>query len=282
MKVLVTGATGTVGAELVKNLSARGVAVRAAVHSAAKAEKVRGPNVETVEMDLARPESVDAAFKGVDKAFLLTPGAQNMVELGQRMVDAAKKGGVKHIVRLSGFGADVEPGIQFGQWHRAVERHIEASGIAYTILRPNNFMQNFIVNYPAAGGVYYLPLGDGKISYIDVRDIAAVAATVLTATGHEGKAYTLTGGEAISVSEVAQAISAATGKTFSYVNVPEEAARNAMKEHHVPDWMASALMELHAIGKAGYAAHISPDVEKITGGAPTLFSRFAKDNAGAF
>ncbi|MBI5178638.1 MAG: SDR family oxidoreductase [Nitrospinae bacterium] len=279
---MVTGATGNVGTELVKKLSAAGVAVRAAAHSMAKAEKVRGPNVEIAELDFDKPETVSAAFYGVDKAFLLTPFTRNMAEQGKRLVDAAKKGGVKHVVRLSGFGADAEPGIQLGRWHRAVEKHIESSGMGYTILRPNNFMQNFIAHFRAAGGVYYLPLGAGKISYIDIRDIANVAATVLTAPGHEGKAYTLTGGEALTVGEVAGTISAATGKKFAYVDVLEEAARKAMLEHHVPDWMASALMELHAVGKAGYAAHISPDVEAITGKKPITFGQFTRENAPAF
>lgn len=282
MKILVTGATGNVGTELVKKLSSLGVAVRAAVHSAAKAEKVRGPNVETAELDFDKPGTVSAAFQGVDKAFVVTPLTPNMAEQGILLVDAAKKEGIKQIVRLSGFGADAEPGIQLGRWHRAVEKHIESSGMAYTILRPNNFMHNFIAHFRAAGGVYYLPLGHGKISYIDIRDIANVAATVLTATGHEGKVYTLTGGAALSMDEVAGAVSSASGKTFSYADVPEEAARKALAEHHAPDWMVDALMELHAVGKAGYASYISPDVEAITGARPTTFGQFAKDNASAF
>lgn len=281
MKILITGATGTVGSELVKLLSAQGEDVRAAVHNPAKAEKIRSTQTETVPMDFSDAGSIEAALKGVDKLFSLSPLAPGMVEQATRLTDAAKKAGVKHIVRLSGKGADAEPGIQLGRWHRSVEKHIESSGVPFTFLRPNNFMQNF-ANQPPVGGVYYLPLGEGRISYVDARDVAAVAAKTLTGRGHENRTYTLTGREALTVGEAAALISAATGKVVSYIDVPEEAARKGMREHHLPEWLVNALLELHAIGKAGYASDISTDVEKITGGEPTAFRRFADDYASRF
>ncbi len=282
--ILVTGATGTIGSEVVKALSAKpGVTVRVAVRSAAKAEKLLGANVVPVDFDYEKPETIAAAVKGVDRLFLLTPFSQDQVALAKVLIDAAKVAGVKHIVKLSAIGADIEPGIQLGRWHRAVEKLVEASGISYTLLRPANFMDNFIHYYPPAGdGNIYLPLGTGACAYIDSRDIAAVAAAVLTEESHYGKAYDLTGSEAVTTAEAAAAIGAASGRDVHFVDVPEAAASKAMLDMQMPGWMVDAMMELHGIVKAGYASGISPLVEKLTGHAPRTFAQFTRDRAAAW
>ncbi|MEP7123816.1 MAG: SDR family oxidoreductase [Byssovorax sp.] len=282
--ILVTGATGTIGSEVVKALAAKpGVTVRVAVRSAAKAEKLLGANVVPVDFDYEKPDTIAAAVKGADRVFLLTPFAENQVELGKLLIDAAKAAGVKHIVKLSAIGANIEPGIQLGRWHRATEKNIEASGIAYTFLRPANFMDNFIHYYPPGGdGNIYLPLGTGACSYIDSRDIAAVAAAVLTEEGHYGKAYDLTGPEAVTTAEAASAIGAVSGRDVHYVDVPDAAASKAMTDMQMPGWMVEAMMELHGIVKAGYASAISPLVEQLTGKAPRSFAEFARDRAAAW
>lgn len=282
--ILVTGATGTVGSEVVKALAAKpGVTVRVAVRSAAKAEKLAGANVVAVDFDYAKPETIAAAVKGADRVFLLTPFTEDQVELGKALIDAAKAAGVKHIVKLSAIGADIEPGIQLGRWHRAIEKLIEGSGVSYTFLRPANFMDNFInFSPPGPDGTIYLPLGTAGVSYIDARDIGAVAAAVLTEESHYGKAYDLTGPEAVTMAEVAKAIGEASGREVHYVDVPEEAAKKAMLDMHLPAWMVDAMMELHGICKAGYAGGVSPLVEKITGHAPRSFAQFTRDHADAW
>jgi uncharacterized protein YbjT (DUF2867 family) len=282
--ILVTGATGTIGSEVVKALAAKpGVTIRVAVRSAAKAEKLLGANVIPVDFDYEKPDTIAAAVKGADRVFLLTPFTQNQVDLGKLLVGAAKAAGVQYLVKLSAVGAEIEPGIQLGRWHRAIEEHIEASGIAYTFLRPVNFMDNFIHYYPPAGdGNIYLPLGTGACSYIDSRDIAAVAAAVLTEEGHHGKAYVLTGPAALTTADAAKAIGAASGRDVHYVDVPEAAARKAMLDMQMPGWMVDAMMELHGIVKAGYASATSPLVEQLTGRAPRTFADFARDRAAAW
>jgi uncharacterized protein YbjT (DUF2867 family) len=282
--ILITGATGTIGSEVVKALAAKpGVTLRVAVRSAAKAEKLLAPNVVPVDFDYDKPDTIAAAVKGVDRVFLLTPFAQNQVELAQLLIDAAKAAGVKHIVKLSATGADIEPGIQLGRWHRAIEKAIEASGVAYTFLRPSNFMDNFIHYYPPAGdGNIYLPLGTGACAYIDARDIAAVAAAVLTEEGHYGKAYELSGPEALTTAEAAAAIGAVSKRDVHYVDVPDAAASKAMLDMQMPGWMVEAMMELHGIVKAGYASTVSPLVEKLTGKAPRTFAEFTRDHAAAW
>lgn len=282
--ILVTGATGTIGSEVVKALAAKpGVTVRVGVRSAAKAEKLLGPNVVPVDFDFKKPETIAAAVKGADRVFLLTPSSPEQVELGTALVEAAKAAGVKHIVKLSAVGVEHEPGIQLARWHRAVEKLIEASGIAYTHLRPAHFMDNFIhYNPPAPDGNVYLPFGTGAVSYIDSRDIAAVAAAVLTEETHYGKAYDLTGPAALTTAEAVKVISAAAGREFHYVDVPEAAASKAMLDMHMPEPMVAALMELHGIVKAGYASGLSTLVEQLTGRAPRTFAEFARDHASAW
>ncbi|NDK57597.1 SDR family oxidoreductase [Pontibacter fetidus] len=285
--ILVTGATGTVGREVVKQLSMLdGIRVRAGVHSLIKGENLRRlPGVEVVEMEFTDPESLHAAFTHADKVFMVTPFAQDQTEMARTLVDEARKAGVKHIVKLSALGAGEEPGIQLGRWHREIERYIEQSGIPYTFLRPASFMQNFD-NYNSETikqeGKIYMPCGDGKVSYIDTRDIAAVAVEVLTGTGHEGQVYDLTGPEALSVDEVADTISLVTGKPVLFVDVPEENARAAMQQQHVPDWMADALLELYSVHRAGYSSGVTSRVEELTGRKPHSFRQFVKEHKDCF
>lgn len=284
--ILITGATGTVGKELVKELANYDVHIRAGVHSVVKGENLKKyPDVDLCDIDFSRPETIQAAFTGVDKVFMITPFSYNQVEMGKALTDAAKACGVKHLVKLSARGAQAEPGIQLGRWHRVVEKYIEQSGLPYTHLRPSNFMQNFI-NYSGDSilneGKIYMPLGSGKIPYIDARDIAAVGAKVITEEGHKGQTYDLTGPEDLSLEDVAHILSEETGKTITYVDVPEEAARHAMSQQHMPDWMVNAMMELHTIGKAGYAAGTTNHVEQITGCPARTFSRFVRDNLKCF
>lgn len=285
--ILVSGATGTVGSELVRALSNRGVRVRAGVHSVIKGERLRqlNPDVQLVELDFDRPDTLAVALTGADRAFLLTPFSDTQVEASQRFIDAARMAGVKQVVKLSAMGADAEPGIQLGRWHRAAERHLEQSGLPYAILRPNSFLQNFI-NFQGQSireqGAIYQPLGEGRLSYIDAFDIAEAAAVVLTddIARHHGRAYTLTGPQALTNHEVAAAISQATGRPVRYEDVPEEAARQGMQG--APQWMVDSLLELDSIGRAGYAAAVAPDVEQLTGRKPRTVQEFAQEHRQAW
>lgn len=276
--ILVSGATGNVGREVSKGLFVRGTAVRAAVRSKEKAQGLLPNGVELVTMELARQDSMKQALDGVDTAILITPLNPNMVNMSLNFVEQAKNSGIKHIVKLSGMGAQMEA-ITMAKWHREVERAIENSGISFTFLRPNSFMQNYVNFFGDSirtQGVFYLPLGDGKVSLVDTRDIAAVALEVLLNTdAHQGKAYDITGGEALSNYEIADIFSSVLNKTVQYVDVTETDARAAMQQSGMPDVVVQAMMELYAINKAGYTAEISPVVEKITGKRPIAFREFA-------
>ncbi|MFY0563571.1 SDR family oxidoreductase [Archangium lansingense] len=282
--ILVTGATGTIGSQVVSALKGRNdVTVRAAVRSAAKAEALKGGNVTPVDFEYTKPELIQKAVAGVEKLFLVTPFTPDQVDLGARLVDFAKAAGVKHIVKLSAMGADFEPGIQLGRWHRTLERYIAGSGLTYTFLRPNNFMENFINFYPPGkDGNIYLPWGQGACSFIAGSDIAAVAVAALTSNAHENKAYNLTGPEAFTIGQAAATISEVSGKKASYVDVPEAAAQKAMLDLGMPAGVVDAMMELHAIDKAGYAGEVTDAVKKITGRAPMTFASFARQHAASW
>ena len=291
--ILVTGATGNIGTELIKQLSVhdegRNVRVRAAIRSINKAAKIKSSGVELVEIDYAKPATLSEAFNGVDKLFLNTPFQPDLAELTSNMVaEAAKSGRVEHIVKLSVLGAETEPSITMSRLHRQAEKRIEESGIAFTFLRASGFMQNFVNffgNSIKSKGVFYVPAGDGKLSFVDVRDIAAVGVKVLTDNQggrYKGKAYPITGPEALSYGEAAEILSREVGKKISYVDIAEESARKGLKEIGMDDWFINSLMELYAIVRAGYTSDLSSAVEELTGKKPISFSQFATDYADSF
>ena len=286
--ILVTGATGTVGSEVVRQLSAKGASVRACCHTLSKADKIRGPGVEIVEVDYDKPETVEAAFAGVEKLFLLTPFVENMVEITAQLVAEAKKAGIKHIVKLSTLelGADAEAKIPPIRWHRQAEKVVEESGIPYTFLRPaDGFMQNFIDFYGQtikAQNAIYTAAGEGKQGIVDARDMAAVAVEALTGDGHEGKTYPITGPEAISHNQIAEILSEVLGRKISHVNMSEEDARKGLEEAGLPDWMISGAIEGDRLTREGRLSAVLPTVEEVTGKKPRSFEQFARDYAEAF
>ncbi|MCW3059865.1 MAG: NAD(P)-dependent oxidoreductase [Capsulimonas sp.] len=283
--ILITGANGTVGSDLTAELANQGVKVRAGVRSKLRARNVMAYEPELVEMDLTRPDTFADALYGIEKLFLLTPFTGGTTDIVQTLVDAAKAAGVSHIVRLSAYGADADPGITLGRWHRAEEKIVQASGVPSTILRPNGFFQNFAENDVRSiktQNAIYSPVEDGKASFVDTRDIAAVAAKALTQPGHEGKIYEITGPEAISYTQIAEQLSAITGRTINFVPVPGEAVRDGMVAAGAPEILADALVELFQLYEDGYAARVLPTVEEITGKPARSFAQYAADYADVF
>jgi uncharacterized protein YbjT (DUF2867 family) len=295
--ILITGATGTVGNEVVKQLSSKGVkkeTIKAAARSVNDSTFENLSGVQVVQLDYNNPSTLSAAFKDVDKLFLLTPFQSDMVNITSNLVNEAKNAGVKYIVKQSVMGADAEPGITPSRLHRQAEKIIEESKIPFTFLRPNFFMQNFVTFYSRfikTQGAFYVPAGDAKVSFVDVRDIAAVAVrclitTTTTTNGdskqHNGKAYDITGGEALSYAEAADILSKEVGKKVKYVNISDEDSRKGMKDMGMDEWTINSMTELFEITRAGHASSLSPIVEQLTRNKPISFSQFAKDYAEAF
>lgn len=207
-----------------------------------------------------------------------------MLDVQTNFIDAARKAGVKHIVKLSGIMPELDSAFRFARMHGEIEKRLEASGMAFTHLRAGEFMPAYFRQVPniTAKGAMFLPMEDARIASIDVGDIAAIAARVLTGSGHEGKTYPLTGPEALTMTEVAAKLSAATGKTIRYVNVPPEDARKAQLAAGMPPYLADALFELFAERRNGKEAKVWPDAGALLGRRPTSFDEFAGCNAALF
>jgi uncharacterized protein YbjT (DUF2867 family) len=278
---LVTG--GNIGNYVAEELASNGVPVRVLVRNPRLNRKWTELGIEQVATDLAKPATLGPTFENVERFFSVSPFVENLVELGMNAVEAAKRAGVSCIVRSSALGAS-EDSITMGRWHREVEKAVEGSGIPYTILKPNTFMQSYFMQAETIKqtDAFYMPQGSGKVSLIDVRDIAAAAVKCLTEPGHEGKTYSLTGGEALSNDEIALKLTAALGRKISYQDVTPGQAHDLMAKAGVPEWMVNSLLELFAVCKAGYAAEVSPAVETILTRKPITFGQFVGENVEVF
>ena len=281
--IFITGATGQVGSHVVRQLSSEGKQFRALVSSQEKAAAMDVPGEEVLIGDFSQPETLDAALTGVEELFLLSVGSPNQVELQGNVIEAAQRAGVHHVVKLSVLGASPDAVTSLGRWHAQTEKQIRESGIAYTFLRPGSFMQNLMMSADTikTQGAIYAPMQDGKFSPVDARDIAAVAVATLTEDGHAGKTYDITGPEAISYADIAEKISAAVGKTVTYVDVPPEAARQGMLDAGLPEWLVDDLSILNEIYASGQEAEVSPVVAEVAKKEPITFDQFARDYAGS-
>jgi len=283
-EILITGATGNVGSQLVKVFSANGVPVSALIR---KRDPVKQPplrSVEYIEGDLAKPSSLVEAFKGAKSIFLILPLVQNMVDLGCNAVDAAKKAGVSYIVKLSVLLPDESP-IKLYQLHREVENYIEASGLDCCFLKPNSFYQNFINQCGKTirnGNVFFMPLGDARISLIDTRDIASVAFKILTSDLGKNEAHDLTGPESLTNENIAESFTKVLGRRISYAAIDDDAATTSLSQGGVSYWMISVLMELYHSQRKGNADLVSDSVKELTGKPPIPFQQFVWDHISSF
>jgi uncharacterized protein YbjT (DUF2867 family) len=285
MMILVTGANGLIGSELTRRLSAMGVAVRALVRNAAKAQGLSSlSKVEIVLGDMARPETLTEALRGVDRAMLISSSDPAMREVQSSFIEAARKAGVSHVVKLSGIIPDLASPFRFARMHGEIERMLEDSGMAFTHLRAGEFMHAYFRQVPSivAKGTLFLPMEEAKIASIDIGDVAEVAARILTGSGHEGKAYPLTGPAAFTMAEVAEKLTAATGKRIQYVNVSPEDAKRAQLAAGVPPFLADGLSELFAERRKGKESQVSQVIPAIFGWRPASFDEFARRHAAIF
>ena len=284
-KILVTGAPGRVGSALLERLTATEVEVRALVHDESKVQSLRDRGVEIVLGDFLEPETMGPVLEGVSTVFLLTPIHPEQVPQATNVIQAAKESGNDpRIVRLSVQQASHEAPARNSRQHAQIEDQLISSGLSYTILRPQSFMQNTLMaaRTVASEGRIYQPFKDGKLGMIDVRDIGEVAAKVLTEEGHEGKTYTLTGPAAISLYDVAETLGEVLGKEVSYIPISLERAKEAMLIMGLSDWSADVLIEYAKVHSEGYSNFTTEDVEQLTGHPATPYKKFASDFAQVF
>jgi uncharacterized protein YbjT (DUF2867 family) len=281
--ILVTGATGNTGSPLLPMLKARSVSVRAMIRSQGDEARVANGSTTPVVADFDDRASLEAALNGVTRAYLVTPSSAAAQDQQVRFAELADQAGVRQIVLLSQYASDENSPVRFLRYHAAVERRIRELGMGFTFLRPNLFFQGLLAfaGTIASDGRFFAPIGDARVSAVDVRDIAAVAVAALTEPGHEGKTYTVTGPAAITHSEIADALSAATGRQIAFVDVPPDAFRGSL-EGVLPDWQLDGLLEDYEHYVRGEAAAVLPTVAEITGQEPGDIARFAHDYAARF
>lgn len=280
--ILVTGATGTNGVELIKALAAEGEMARALVRDPQKASSLLPEGTELFRGDLDDPASLAQAMEGIEKVFLLCPVSPKQPELEANVVDAAQSAGVRQVVKFSVIHASPDSSSTLLRWHAAAEEHIRASGLAYTFLRPNIFMQELMrqADSMRTRGEFYMPFGpDVRLSFVDVRDNAAVAAKVLCESGHEGKTYTLTGPAALTFPEIAQRFSAAAGKQIRHVQVPMDAWKQAFASSGAPDWLVNQVIELYETFVPANSL-VTDTISRLLNRPARTIDAFAKENAG--
>jgi uncharacterized protein YbjT (DUF2867 family) len=281
--ILVTGASGNVGGTVLRELMRAGAPLRSMYRSAEEAAKAPA-GADPVIADFADRASLDRALSGVEKVFLVCAPIPQLVELESNLVDACRDHGVRHVVQNSSLGAGSYDR-SFPSWHYAVEQRLQASGVPATILRPESFMQNIAMFYAGtikSDRAFYAAGGNAPIAFVDMRDVAAVAAKVLTSDGHIGKTYTLTGAEALTYAEVAEKLSKLLGTTVKYVSLAPQQLKESMLQLGMPQWQAKALVDLAAYYTEGPGARITADVEQVLGREPIRFDQFLKDCAGNF
>jgi len=283
--ILITGATGRVGGATLKQLAERGVPARALLRHPEKAAVVAGLGVEPVIGDLAQVRSLEAALDGVTAALLVSPLDPRQVELQGNFIDAARRAGRAHIVKVSGLGTALDSPVRSGRWHAQTERYLEDSGLSFTHLRPPYFMQNILRFAPmiCATGEFVGSLNQGSVAMIDVADIAAVAATALTTSGHTGKTYIiLTGSAALSYEDVAEKLSNSLGRRVAYKDVPLEVMRQRLLALGMPEWHVDIQVEFNTALSSGQASTVTDTVETVTGNPPRTLDQFIGEHLAWF
>jgi len=282
--ILLTGVTGKTGGATAKALLGKGVPLRAIVRNAEKAAALKDAGVDLVVGDVTDRAVVDKALKGVERALMVMPNGETQLDSEKQFIDAAKAAGVKLLVKMSSSEAAADAKAPIPKVHYQAEQYLRASGLGWTLLKPNFFMQNML---GSAGtikeqGKFFLPMADGKTVMTDVRDIGAVAAVVLTGAGHAGKSYDITGPEILSFHDVAARLTKVLGRKIEYVHVPMPAYRQTLSKFLTNAWHLNAVCELFQEIADGHDLHLSDSVQKLTGKPPISLEQFIRDHQAVF
>ncbi|MGL4618524.1 MAG: SDR family oxidoreductase [Chroococcidiopsis sp.] len=279
--ILITGATGNIGSALIQQLTATGIPTRALVRSPEKAKQIATGSVEIAIGDFSQPEQLKSALLGVKKLFLLSSLEPQMPQLQQKVIQIATQMGVEHVVKLSVEGADPQSKLTVNRWHGEVEQYLEASGLAWTHLRPGYFMQNLLMSAATIKSQNsFFTVRDEMTAAIDARDIAAVAFETLTRPGHERKIYHLTGAEVLSFNDMLQQLGQRLERNIQLIQLTPADYRQGMASAGLPEWLLDCLMEM--VGTPPQTPLVSDAVPVITKRSPIVFRQFAEDYAEAF
>ncbi len=273
--ILVTGATGNVGGAVLRRLVAEGRPARALIRSPDQAQRLPA-GVETVTGGFEDKDALARAMEGVDAVYMTAFDHPDLLALQANVIAAARAAGVRVVARISGMGADENAEAVYTRYHGIGDRQLACSGLGYVLLRPNWFHQNF--HWMAAGGAIRLPVGDGRVSFVDVRDIAAVAVAALDDPGLWNQAFTLTGPEALSHAEIADILSDATGRRVVFEDMTEAAWA---AESGMDAGAAAAMIGLFRGIREGRTAQITDDVARVTGRPAIAFADYTREYADA-
>ncbi|MGG7665610.1 SDR family oxidoreductase [Dyadobacter sp. BHUBP1] len=279
--IFLTGATGAVGSQLVQQLTSLNIGFKALVRTPAQAEQLsKLPHVEAILGDLANPATFEYALHGVEKAFLLTNSSEQGESLQMGFAEAAHRAGVPHIVKLSQFVASESSPVRFLRYHARVENRIKELGFRYTFLRPNLYMQGLLAfkDQIKHRGQFFAAIGKARVSLVDVRDIAAIAAAALTEAGHENKTYDITGPDALSHYHLAEILSNVLGKPVNFIDVSPEQMEKALGGAGFPEWQIGGLIEDYAHYAREEASAVSDAITRVTRKNPINFTQFVQDH----
>lgn len=286
--LLIIGAAGNNGTATLNALTRKHkneFTIRAGVRSEARAKALldKFPGIETVILDLDQPATLASAFKGVDKLFLIIGNVENREQQAKNAIDAAvAAGSVKHVLFYSVFGAEYES-ILFGRQFRSGEKYLEASGLPWTHLRTIFFQENMLGWADGIKqGALYFGIRDGRFAPLNVGDIGEIAANILCTSGHEGKAYAITGPELLSGEDFAGIFRDITGKTVAYVSPDESTTLGSLLGSGWPEWQAKGMLELFEVFASNQAAVVSPDGERLLGRPLTKLHTYVQANKAAF
>lgn len=282
--MLVTGATGNVGAAAVAELLAAGAAVRAFVRDPVRAGERLAPGAAIVTGDFDDRDSIDAAVAGVDALLLSSADGPDKVDHETRLIDAAVAAGVRRIVKVSTMGAEAGSPLPPFDWHGRIEAHLAASGVSAVVLRSCFYMTNLLAaaDTVRAASAIIAPASGAKIAMIDPRDTGAVAAAALVSDSYDGRTLELSGPAAITYEDIADAITRLSGRPVRFVGVPDEAARAALTDAGMPPWLVQHLGALFPLLRHGAMAATTDTVRAVTGRSPRTFEMFAADHARVF
>ena len=279
-KILISAASGKVGQHVLTQLAQKNISARAGVHSEEKAAALRKTGVDAVVLDFESPAGISAAFNGIEKLFLVTPGSPDQGRFEENLLAEAKKAGVNRIVKMSGKIAEADT-VGFSVWNRAAEKRIKETAIPYTIVRGNFFMQNLFGSAAQIKqGAFTAGPAAKLIALIDTRDIAATAVAALTEDGHAGKVYDLNGPELLDGYAQAAVFSKVLGRTVKYLDVTAEAFIEQLKSFGLPQWMVEAFGV--AVANPIPGDQSSATIERVLHRKPGTLEQFVKDHRAAF
>lgn len=282
--ILVTGATGTAGSEVVRALLDRGRAVRVFVRDPDRARSLFGDAVQIAPGDFADPRSVRVALEGVAGVVLSGADHPDRVKWETGAIDAAVAAGVRRIVRLSSIQAEPGAPVAFWDWHGRIDQHLRGADVCAVILQSGVYMSNVeaAAAHVALEGRLYAPAGEARMAMIDPRDVGAAAAAAVTTTGRDGRTHVLTGPKAVTYAQIAEVLSTVTGHAVEFVDVPDAAANDQMIGEGVPETVAGQIVKLYGALRQGVAEQVTTTVETLTGLRPRDFAAYARDHADLF